>query len=130
MFPLPSTAMSLPVSSLLPPRSVENKRPEPDAFSFVINASVKKDDPVPAYKTDGSPGRTAMPRTNRLHRPAFAAAQLAPPLLDFVMPLLPIAAYTAEDVTSSALTEPCGTSFVSRVHEVAPLVLLLIPPEA
>src|ERR1041384_3801175 len=130
MFPFPSTVMPLPDSSLLPPRSVENNRPEPAAFNLVTNASVKKLEPVPAYKVDESLGRTTRVRTKMLHKPEFALVQLVPPFVDLIMPALLIAAYTAADVATIALTELfCGTSFVSGVHEAAPLVLLLMPPE-
>src|SRR5258708_1205661 len=48
MFPLPSIAMPLPVSALLPPRRVENKRPDPDEFNLVTKASDKDTKLVPA----------------------------------------------------------------------------------
>src|SRR5687767_10265998 len=128
MFPFPSTAMPLPLSSLLPPRSVENNKPEPDEFSLVTKASLKKPKPVPAYKSD-EPPRTRV-RTDVFHRPAFELAQFVPPFVDLTTPALPTAAYTAEEVTTIAVTVPCGTWFVSGSHEVAPLVLLFMPPEA
>src|SRR5215211_6348728 len=104
MFPFASTAMSFPVSSLLPPRSVENNTPEPAEFNLVTKASVKKLELVPAYMTDESPGCTTRVRTKGLHRPLFALVQLAPPFVDLITPLLPMDAYTAEDVATIELT--------------------------
>src|SRR5215204_5853268 len=53
MRPFPSTAMPFPISSLLPPRRVENNKPEPDEFNLVTKASEEPLPSVPAYRTAG-----------------------------------------------------------------------------
>src|SRR5215470_11268851 len=52
MLPIASTAMPLPLSSLLPPSNVENNTPEPEEFNFVTNASEAPLPIVPAYRTE------------------------------------------------------------------------------
>src|SRR5690349_17273315 len=48
MFPDPSTAILLAMSSPFPPSRVENSRPEPDEFSLVTKASGSPDPLVAA----------------------------------------------------------------------------------
>jgi hypothetical protein len=123
MFPLASTAMPFPLSSLLPPIRVENNKPEPDEFSFVTNAS-DKPFPVPAaYRTEALAGSLTRLRTPVVHKPVSVLVQLLPPFVVLIIPRLFIAAYTAEEVATIALTPAFGTPFVRGAHEVPPLVL-------
>jgi hypothetical protein len=88
MFPLPSTAIALPVSSPLPPTRVENNKPEPAAFNLVINASGKPDPVVAAYRIVGSVGWLTRLLTIVLPKPVTVLVQLLPPFVVLKMPPL------------------------------------------
>ena len=91
IFPLPSTEMLLPISSLLPPSRVENNSPEPAEFNLVTKTSGDPDPIVPAYSTAASVGCLTRLRTAELDRPLLALVQLLPPFVVFMTPLLTLA---------------------------------------
>src|SRR5215475_14380502 len=117
MFPLPSTAMPFPVSSLVPPSKLENNNAEPDAFNLVTKASLPNDPPVPANRIDALLGWVRIVVTDPLHRPLLALVQFVPPFVVLITPEEPTAAYTAEAFAAIELTAPCGTPVITGFHE-------------